>query len=387
MADDSENSGLAASSETTEHASNSTTSATPPPEDRNALLDRARVFLTSPHVVHEQPPAKRRFLAEKGLDEREIEGLMRELPPQLPAVPPRTYPQPPPSNLPYMLMGMAKVFTWLTGGSAILILIYYKFLLPRLTRSALARRSLKQHQISLLTRLNESLITFRTAQAETLNVLPSPSIPREPSDLARKHSLQELDLDLNAPIDIPGLTLLRCAIEGLAAEGKKATKDELFVMLEEKFPWLNSEKGAEYLSSLWETLTTDSCFSEVDVNGRLVCAYTPPSPPPPTSTPLMDSLSSLKSSLPPPRSKANPYQRTFETLSDFTGYITTQTYALASHTLRMPGTALSMSAPLGPQQEEIRKEIRALKGLVLNRRTFAPPAIRPPFSISPVQTP
>ena len=48
-------------------------------EDRGLLLDRARAFLTSPQIRHEEPAAKRRFLAEKGLNEVEIEGLMREL--------------------------------------------------------------------------------------------------------------------------------------------------------------------------------------------------------------------------------------------------------------------------------------------------------------------
>ena len=62
-------------------STSSSSSVAPAPmfEDRGLLLDRARAFLTSPQIRHEEPAAKRRFLAEKGLNEVEIEGLMREL--------------------------------------------------------------------------------------------------------------------------------------------------------------------------------------------------------------------------------------------------------------------------------------------------------------------
>ena len=49
------------------------------PEDRRELLNTARAFLTSPQVIHEDVSAKRGFLAQKGLNEVEIEGLIREL--------------------------------------------------------------------------------------------------------------------------------------------------------------------------------------------------------------------------------------------------------------------------------------------------------------------
>lgn len=48
-------------------------------DDRFTLLERARAFLTSPQLRYEEPAEKRRFLAEKGLNAVEIEGLMREL--------------------------------------------------------------------------------------------------------------------------------------------------------------------------------------------------------------------------------------------------------------------------------------------------------------------
>lgn len=48
-------------------------------EDRSELLQRAKAFLTSPQVQHEDLAAKRRFLVEKGLNDVEIEVLLREV--------------------------------------------------------------------------------------------------------------------------------------------------------------------------------------------------------------------------------------------------------------------------------------------------------------------
>lgn len=50
-------------------------------------------------------------------------------------------------------------------------------------------------------------------------------------------------------------------------------------------------------------------------------------------------------------------QNTLQTLSNLTGYISTQVYL----PYRPPGHSL------GPAEDEMRREIRALKGLVLNR--------------------
>jgi hypothetical protein len=62
----------------------------------------------------------------------------------------------------------------------------------------------------------------------------------------------------------------------------------------------------------------------------------------------------------------NPFQHTLQALSDFTGYITTQLYALPS-TSSYRGLGYNAGSTLGSDEEELRKEIRALKGLVLNR--------------------
>jgi hypothetical protein len=60
-----------------EHAS-SPLSATLTP-NRSELLDRARHFLSSPQVIHQDYESKRRFLTEKGLEDGEIQLLLREM--------------------------------------------------------------------------------------------------------------------------------------------------------------------------------------------------------------------------------------------------------------------------------------------------------------------
>jgi hypothetical protein len=49
------------------------------PDNRTELISRARSFLTSPQIRHEDISAKRRFLVEKGLSDAEIAGLLQEL--------------------------------------------------------------------------------------------------------------------------------------------------------------------------------------------------------------------------------------------------------------------------------------------------------------------
>jgi len=109
---------------------------------RNELITRARAFLSSLQVQHQDTESKRAFLREKGLTEADIDDLLRSLvcsllstltssiptvlePPQMPSIPPRTYPLPPPSTLPVLLLGLARLFSWIVGGSAVLLFIYH----------------------------------------------------------------------------------------------------------------------------------------------------------------------------------------------------------------------------------------------------------------------
>ena len=60
------------------HERTSTSSLTPTPH-RSELLDRARHFLSSPQVIHQDHESKRRFLSEKGLSDGEVQLLLREM--------------------------------------------------------------------------------------------------------------------------------------------------------------------------------------------------------------------------------------------------------------------------------------------------------------------
>jgi len=66
-------------------------------------------------------------------------------------------------------------------------------------------------------------------------------------------------------------------------------------------------------------------------------------------------------------------QKTLQSLSELTGMISSQTYTLPSSFRSTFGGSLSNRPvnTLGPAEEEVRRELRSLKGLLLNRRTFA----------------
>ena len=90
-------------------------------------------------------------------------------------------------------------------------------------------------------------------------------------------------------------------------------------------------------------------------------------PPTPESLPpLTKSLDALLSELPKDiGTRKSLLQRTLQFLSDFTGEISAQVY-LPYQPLTM-GTGLPSATAKSSIQDELRREIRALKGLVLNR--------------------
>lgn len=142
-------------------------------------------------------------------------------------------------------------------------------------------------------------------------------------------------------------------------------------------------------NDLWQTLNESLLFTSTSPQtssssstpehphpSRLLWTYVPPpiSPPPP----MIVALDTLQAVLPrhasvPPISKTEtvplrPAQRTLQALADFTGYIATQTYSLGVHMRGIGGSPVTNNTEV----DEIRREIRALKGLVLNRRSFLP---------------
>jgi hypothetical protein len=96
-------------------------------------------------------------------------------------------------------------------------------------------------------------------------------------------------------------------------------------------------------------------------------SYHAPDPATRPTPPLQLALSKLQVSVTQAVSSrpAHRFQHTLQALIDFTGYLTTKTYALASAMHRLPGTTPPSATAI--EEEEIRMEIKALKGLVLNR--------------------
>ncbi|KIP12749.1 hypothetical protein PHLGIDRAFT_97395 [Phlebiopsis gigantea 11061_1 CR5-6] len=339
----------------------------PAAEDRSELLQRARAFLTSPQVLHEDLTAKRRFLLEKGLNDAEVESLLRDMPQPAPAIPPRTYPQPPPSSLPNLLVGVLRIATWFAGGSAAILLLYFRFIYPRIAQTFHARHSIQSHQKTLLGRLTESLEALKASQAETFAALPRPEAYTIPPSYRHCQSLDDVVNAAGDARDIPHIPLLRYAAAELSSQKAKPTAEAIFQLLESKLPWIQTEEDAKFENELWETLSTSPLFSQTEADGTVLWSFTPPPEQP--SPPLLSSLATLRDTLPGPQPPSTSLQGTQEALSDLTGYVSAQTYTMPSYRFTAPG----LSTTLTPEEEEVRREIRALKGLVLNRRSFLPP--------------
>jgi hypothetical protein len=286
--------------------------------------------------------------------------------------------------LPGLLAGTFKLLSWLAGGSTALLFIYYRFLLPRLTRSALARRSLKAHQSDLLAKLTESLRDFRDEQKVAYADLPRPDPWEEPVDPWGKckglGDVVAAAQGEHQPRVVPQVTLLRCTLSDLAGQNKPSTANEIFqAFFSTELPSLLNIDDA-YQESLWKTLNDAPLFRPTEPSSPsepLRWSYHAPDPVPQPTSPLLPALAKLQSSVSRAMSErpTQRFQHTLEALIDFTGYLTTKTYALASAMHRLPGTVPPSAMPI--EEEEVRMEIKALKGLVLNRRTFMPTIPRP----------
>lgn len=119
---------------------------------------------------------------------------------------------------------------------------------------------------------------------------------------------------------------------------------------------------------LWETLTTSTIFKSLPENthpsDNVRWTFDPPTPPAPS--PLLESLNNLSAALPrDTKTKTTALQHTLQSLSVLTGYISAQVY-VPFRPYSASGPSNSGNTPPTPA-EELKREIRALKGLVLNR--------------------
>jgi len=106
-----------------------------------------------------------------------------------------------------------------------------RFLLPRLTQSALARRSLKAHQNGLLAKLTESLRDFQDEQKVAYVDLPRPDPWEELDPWGECKDLGDVVAAAQGEQRsrvVPHVTLLRCALADLAGQNKPSTADEIF---------------------------------------------------------------------------------------------------------------------------------------------------------------
>ncbi|KAJ8515235.1 hypothetical protein ONZ45_g7320 [Pleurotus djamor] len=224
-------------------------------------------------------------------------------------------------------------------------------------------------------KLTTNLAALKESQSESYSILPRPEPYKEPAELAQCASIDAILKRNLSPAEIHPITLLRCAISDFTKlhKDEAPTTEELFQIMEAKLPELASESGADMENALWDTLTTCPFFtgSQEDSNTpspaprQTRWTYNPPTPQAPT--PMQASLHSLSTAM-PQKGKSEPTstvrQHALQALTNLTGYISTQVYL----PYRPPG----INTSLGPAEDEMRREIRALKGLVLNRRSFMP---------------
>ncbi|KAF8591495.1 hypothetical protein K439DRAFT_901504 [Ramaria rubella] len=356
--------------------SNSGSSASPSEEqvkvnDRTTLIEKAQSFLLSPTIRYEDEDAKRRFLQEKGLTPDEIERLIRELPRQPPPIPPRTYPPPPPSNLPILLASLLRVFTWTIGISGVIFMGYYKFLLPRMTRSLGARHKLKLHQIELMSRLHGRIEEMRKTREETYYALPPTESEELPVEIK---SFSELPMSTDGESIHPLILIIRCAF--LEQPKRRLTIDELYYQLITQFPGFSKRNEHEFKRHIKHEILKSRLFdkdAESGIEYWSLRVHTD------SHMSTARSLEILRDTVSRSFRGRNVYQHTFKSLTDLTAFLSRETFALygSNAGFRLPGGHL-----LGPAEEEVRRDIRALKGLVLNRRSFAPTTYRP--SLPPV---
>lgn len=102
------------------------------------------------------------------------------------------------------------------------------------------------HQKDLLGKLTASLESLKTTQEATHAVLPRPD-PYSDHQYGNCQTLDEIIAASQDRRDVPEITLLRCALADLVAQNKKPTTEEVFLVLETKFPWLKEEEGAAFL--------------------------------------------------------------------------------------------------------------------------------------------
>ncbi|KIJ56773.1 hypothetical protein M422DRAFT_22920 [Sphaerobolus stellatus SS14] len=331
--------------------------------DRSQLIQKARAFLQSADIRDENADNKRKFLQEKGLTTEEIDILMREINRQPPPIPPRTYPPSPPSNLPLLLASLFRIISWGLGLSGLLAFVHYRFLLPRISRTLDARHALSLHQKVLMERLRNRLVDVKKVQDESYNTI----ISFEPEELSPDvKSLKDLTVDENGLPTQDLSTVIRCVY--LESPEQKYSIDDLYTRLVEQFPAFGQRD--EFKNAIARQLIRSPRYkADTEADAELWSYVDLIEAPVADST--ITGLEALHQVVSQGSREKGVYGHTFKSLTDLTGYLSKETFATYNGNTGLRGYGFSNNQ-LSPAQEEVRREIRALKGLVLNRRSFAP---------------
>ena len=140
-----------------------------------------------------------------------------------------------------------KVFVQRSGLTSI---VTQRYLLPQLTASFRARKSLQGHQLNLVERLHASARSLKTTQEEAFTVLPTAKPPGLRKDAAFSGclTLEELDAKMESEeIDVdtvPHFTVLRCALASGKLE-KQPTTEELFKSVGDHLPRVSLANNVE----------------------------------------------------------------------------------------------------------------------------------------------
>ncbi|KAG8977994.1 hypothetical protein FRB90_008610 [Tulasnella sp. 427] len=161
-------------------------------------------------------------------------------------------------------------------------------------------------------------------------------LPRISSSLAARHELQAQRL---AQAD-----KLKDQVEEVARSREISVRDEITVV----------DDSAESTAEHGANHPTDESFKD-----------------------LTRALSDLRTSLTTlrfARQVDKSRQETLDSINGLTGYVSSRVYSVPGYTAN--GGIVKRPPVLGPIEDEVKSEIRALKGLVLNRRSFVAAAMR-----------
>ncbi|KAF8609666.1 hypothetical protein BDV93DRAFT_518441, partial [Ceratobasidium sp. AG-I] len=179
-------------------------------EQGSELISKAQSFLESPELREKDLESKTQYLVTKGIPEETIDEIQKAIS-SIPVIPPRTYPEalvsPARSRLLDNLITIYYFFTYASGASAILTFVYSKFVLPRWSKMIMAKHRLKEHQLSLVRRLKDDLISHKENSLTGSSIAPAAEsrpelstklqelraqVPDLPPKTTRQHSLQSL---------------------------------------------------------------------------------------------------------------------------------------------------------------------------------------------------